>query len=217
MLGATTLSCAHGQCDALLAFLGCNSRQSAPIKEDPSVRFPNFYRTVPSRLDPDGGLLELDDLVIQGIQVASAHFFDGPRPLGRPCSENRWAYRYRVVRQGDIVFVKIEGDPRRCGQEYTLDDSGATYAVGADGQILRWRPGAGILDDFEDEPDAGRLVPAEERGAPAEGEAPELPSELLKRDAGTLDTWDIIVVPARPAPVGTSDPDAGTFSPDGGS
>jgi hypothetical protein len=50
----------------------------------------------------------------------------------------RDAHRYRVIRRGGIVFVRIDQDLEYCGLDYVLSlDSGVTYAISTDGRILR--------------------------------------------------------------------------------
>jgi hypothetical protein len=41
------------------------------------------------------------------------------------------------LRQGDIIFVRIDYKPESCGQTTRLLDGGATYAVSAAGKLLR--------------------------------------------------------------------------------
>ena len=156
-LAAATLSCVHGPCDPWVSLWGCRLR---PVQQDPNVQCPNFYETLPIEITADGGgIFEFDDLPVQALQVATEDYFQGPRPLGKPCSYpkdaftyRRDAYTYRLVRQGDIVFVKIVADPDKCGR-HGLSDEGATYAIGPDGEILHRHMGASLLDDYE--PDGG--------------------------------------------------------------
>lgn len=182
VLGAATLGCAHEPCESRTPLGGCPSR-STPA-QDRSVRCPDFYETEPTQIAADGGIFELDDLVIQALQVATGDFFEGPRPLGRPCSGERWAYSYRVVRRGDIVFVKITGKPQQCGLK-VISHAGATYAIDPDGKILHRHWGDTLLDDYEGHPDGGRRVSPSDLGV-IELEAPaNLPMEFFGGDAGT--------------------------------
>ena len=109
------------------------------------MRCPNFYAAIPTRLGADGGIFEFDDLLVQALQVATQDFFDD-LPV---CAAGRPVTKYRVTRQGDIVFVKIEGAPEKCG---------ASYAIDATGKILHRHLGSGVLpaDDDEHGPDAGQ-------------------------------------------------------------
>jgi hypothetical protein len=55
-------------------------------------------------------------------------------------SQSCWAGRgmqYRVIRQGEAIFVYVLRDLSACGLSYAVADSGAKYAISADGRILR--------------------------------------------------------------------------------
>jgi hypothetical protein len=55
----------------------------------------------------------------------------------RSCGNRQEAQRYRVIRQGNIIFVRIDEDTAFCGGGYLSLDSGAKYAISTDGRILR--------------------------------------------------------------------------------
>jgi hypothetical protein len=175
VLTTATLSCAHGPCNAWTSLWGCRSKWALP--QDPGVRCPNFYEAVPSRIGTDGGIFEFDDLLVQALQVATHDFFDDLTF----CAAGRPVTKYRAIRQGDIVFIKIEGDPEKCG---------ASYAIDATGKILHRHLGSSLFPaDDKDGDDGGS-----DKGQPTspskidvfEGDAPvALPEEFFARDAGT--------------------------------
>jgi hypothetical protein len=47
------------------------------------------------------------------------------------------AHRYRVIRQGDTIFVRIDDNPEFCGVRYVSLGTGVPYAISAEGRILR--------------------------------------------------------------------------------
>jgi hypothetical protein len=185
--------------------------------QDPTIRCPNFYGAIPTTM-ADGGIFEFDDLLVQALRVATEDFFGGSRPLGRPCSADKSAYSYRVVRRGDLVFVKIVGEPQRCGLN-VISHAGATYAIDADGKILHRHLGSTLLDDYEGAPDGGRPVSPSDLGV-IELEAPvTLPAEILGRDAGTHTDAGTSPEETAPRPDAKAwrNPDAGmAIRPDGG-
>ncbi|WP_157775194.1 hypothetical protein [Melittangium boletus] len=94
-----------------------------------SVELPVFNYDLP--LDTD-----LDGATLQAIRIAADNFLDAD-PKGKACAEKQSSYRYRAVRQGDIIFVRITYKPENCGQTVGMLDGGATYAVSAEGKLLR--------------------------------------------------------------------------------
>lgn len=94
-----------------------------------SVQLPVFD----SSLSPDA---DLDGYTLQAIRIAADDLLDAD-PTGLPCGEKQASYRYRALRRGDVIFVRIEFKPENCGRSMGMLDDGATYAVGVDGRILR--------------------------------------------------------------------------------
>lgn len=78
----------------------------------------------------------LDGAVMRALMIATNDYLR-PGDEGRPCWGSPQAHRYRVIRQGDIIFVDIEEDLEACGLQYLMLDSGVTYAISLDGRILR--------------------------------------------------------------------------------
>jgi hypothetical protein len=136
-----------------LALLSCArnpGRPVVPVGDDTSIVFPDLVQGDAIRVGERGGTYILDGMTLQALQVA-AHDFLPPGPEDRPCWERPEAYDYRVLRQGGIIFVHIHVAPGRCGREALTFDSGARYAISAEGRILR--------RVFEGEPEAP-FVPA---------------------------------------------------------
>lgn len=75
-------------------------------------------------------------VALKAIMIAANHFRP-PSAEEQPCWARPEAYRYRVIHQGNIIFVDISEDLEFCGMDYISLDSGASYAISVDGRILR--------------------------------------------------------------------------------
>jgi hypothetical protein len=129
------------------------------LEDDETIIFPNFHEQAAVHVGAGGTPYELEGVVLKAITIAANHF----RPLvaeDHPCWAKQEAYRYRVIRQGNIIFVDISEDLEFCGMDYSSLDSGATYAISVDGQILRRITGA--------HPDRVLSAPAPDAGFPHE-------------------------------------------------
>lgn len=127
----TLAGCAHRPCQTLGALLGCQcvTKIEQPRFQDMSVRLPVF--------DPKLSLdVDLDGYTLQAIRIAADDFLDAD-PTGLPCEDKQVSHRYRAVRQGDMIFVRIDFKPENCGWTLGMLDAGVTYAIGVDGRILR--------------------------------------------------------------------------------
>jgi len=124
---------------ALAILVSCVRSQSSsapPVHEDPSVVFPDFYRSPAIIVGERDKTYALDGVMFRALMVAANDLM--PSGTGsRLCWETLEARGFQVVRQGDIVFVSIHADLARCGQPFLMLDSGVKYAISADGRILR--------------------------------------------------------------------------------
>ena len=189
-----------------LTLSGCIRNPPPAVPEDDrSIVFPPFFEREAIEVGARGEPYELDGVTLRAIMVAANDFLP-PGASNPPCRNRQEAQRYRVIRQGDIIFVSIQEDPAFCGARYPALDSGVKYAVSVDGRILR-RISDGQPDESSplESPDAGRRKVQAEPGVP-----PALD-----------DTWND---PSRPMPPewrdGGSGPGltpAASTSPDGGS
>jgi hypothetical protein len=136
------------------------------VENDTSIVFPRFFEQPAIEVGTEGSAAELDGVTLRAIMLAANDYL----PAGdedRPCWKRLEAQRYRVIRQGTIVFVHIEDDPELCGLQYITLDSGVSYAISTDGRILRRVFGGspeGVL--IPESTDAG------ERALPAQAEPP---------------------------------------------
>lgn len=146
--GLLLSGCQHGQCPGFLSIFGCASQTTAAVDVDPSIRFPPFYAQTPQRVGRDEGTYELNGAVFRAIQVAANDFLP-PGTKNPPCWKTQAAHTYRVIRQGDILFVRIDEDPAYCGLKIAAMHSGAQYAIGLDGRILRRVLDGQPLEPFE--------------------------------------------------------------------
>ncbi|MGZ3458044.1 MAG: hypothetical protein ACXU86_06005 [Archangium sp.] len=94
-----------------------------------SVQLPDFD----ANLKPD---VDVDGYTLQAIRIAADDLLKAD-PTDLPCGEKQVSYRYRALRKGDVIFVRIEFKPENCGRTIGMLDDGATYAIGVDGRILR--------------------------------------------------------------------------------
>ncbi|RYZ39447.1 MAG: hypothetical protein EOO71_20040 [Myxococcaceae bacterium] len=177
----------------MVLFVGCMRRQGAASEpswvEDPSIAFPDFSARTALSADAPGQVYALDGALLRAVALAADAFL--PREHeGRSCWNRRESYRFRILREGDIAFVRIDADPRACTPDARLLDGGAIYAVGiSEGRILR------SLHDGEPDgtpvpasPDAGASASPPDTSIPVGdtswGESlPTFPARWL--DAGT--------------------------------
>jgi hypothetical protein len=123
--------CAHRPCQVLGDLFGCScvSKRPQPEYQDMRVQLPVFDHTLAPDVDVDG-------YTLQAIRIAADDLLNAD-PTGLPCGEKQVSYRYRALRKGDVIFVRIEFKPENCGRTVGMLDDGATYAIGVDGRILR--------------------------------------------------------------------------------
>jgi len=123
--------CAHGPCKALGSLFGCNCQKKLEpaVTQDMSIQLPIFDSTLPVDATLDG-------YVMQAIRIAANdHLPSGPPDL--PCERKQSSYEYKALKQGEVIFVRIDFKPSNCGGQIDLLDGGATYAISLDGRILR--------------------------------------------------------------------------------
>jgi hypothetical protein len=107
------------------------------LENDPSIVFPRLFEHTPVQVGGAGEVYELDGVVLRALMIAANHRFPSASQE-LPCSRKREAHQYRVIRRGDIVFVRIDQDLEFCGLDYIISlDSGVTYAISTDDRILR--------------------------------------------------------------------------------
>jgi hypothetical protein len=180
-------SCARGRCSMVMSLFECTPQKV--LAEEPSIKFPRFYEQDPIKVGTGDRTFELDGAVLRAVQIAANDFIP-PGTENPPCWATQVAHKYRVIRQGDIIFIRIDEDPARCGRQVMALHSGVQYAISPDGRILRR-----LLDGqpeglFSPEaPDAGhRGVPARPGVVPGYEPIEETPppsSPLESQDRGT--------------------------------
>jgi len=145
---------------SLYSCLRSPSPPSVRVEDDKSIRFPRFFEQQATKVGERGDPYELDGVTLRAIQIAANDFLP-PSNKNPPCEFRQEAQHYRVIRQGDIIFVYVYEDPKSCGFTSPALDSGAKYAISTDGRILRR-----VIDGQPEEPfepvnlDAGGWVPA---------------------------------------------------------
>jgi hypothetical protein len=158
-------------------------------EEDKSIRFPKFYEHFAVMVGKEGKIYDMDGETLRAINVAAADFIL-PESKERKCWETREAHRYRVIRQGDIIFVQIYLDPDYCTMGFGRLDYGVAYAIGKDGRILR-RLYPGEPEDWSSPPstDTGPLGPEYEVDPSRVGDTTNLPLDcgflkMMERSTG---------------------------------
>ncbi len=160
--------------------------RSPVIENDNSIAFPQFFAHSAIKVGSESVPYELDGVTLQAILIAANDFLP-PGKKERTCWDRQEAYQYRVIRQGEIIFVDISEDIAFCGLKYVSVDSGAQYAISTDGRILR------------------RLLGAEPEG-PVNPALPDAGSEkVLTAPDGGADPMP----PPLPAPASPQAPDGG--------
>lgn len=141
-----------------------------PRGDDKSILFPPFFEHEAGRMGADATAYEFDGELLRAMMIAANDFGRSP-DKSPPC----WAGRgtqYRVIRQGEIIFVYVYRDLSACGLSYAVADSGAKYAISADGRILRRvMDGEPLEPVSRDIQDGGYLAVPAELGTSAEFDA----------------------------------------------
>ncbi|WP_223641114.1 hypothetical protein [Corallococcus sp. EGB] len=171
-----------------LVLAGCmRAAASSPAKyeEDPSITFPSFFAQPAVSLGTEGTVYEMDGDVLRALTVAARDLLP-PQDATVSCGSRWESQQYRVVRQGDVIFIRIDEDPKACGRTQPALDSGASYAIHRDGRILRR-----LIDgqpDVAKPEDAGVTSTPGEPGTASPGVVGDGPSPFLPRswqDAGS--------------------------------
>ncbi|WP_205525512.1 hypothetical protein [Pyxidicoccus trucidator] len=158
---------------------------------DRSVTFPLTAAGEPLKVGSPGQAFDLDGEVLRALTIAADDLF----PPGLPattCRNRREAHTYRFIRQADVVFVYIEEDPAYCGQGFPAMDSGAKYAIGKDGRILRR-----VVDGI-DEDDAIWRLKTPDGGVVTVIAEPGVVPEVTTLDAPDSGILKVIQEPAEP-------------------
>jgi hypothetical protein len=193
----------------------CVLFQKPAQQEDTSIRFPNFHETFATIIGEQGKPYELDGVTLRAITIAANDFIP-PNYKSRWCWERQESHSYRVIRQGDIIFVQISSNPRACEPSVIPLDGGVKYAISTDGRILR-RLFDGEPEDLSPNADEqetrGTPVPDSLVGSTHWGKTdPNLPSWWF--DGGTRRPAS--ESPPTASPAAPDSPDAGSPVPDGG-
>ena len=99
--------------------------------QDWSIEFPSYWG---DQAKPD---VTLDGPTFRALQVAVADFMP-PTHQRRACMFTPAGHTYKILRQGDIIFIEMEIDMKACGSNSVALESEARYAISAtDGRILR--------------------------------------------------------------------------------
>jgi hypothetical protein len=154
-----------------LLFLSCvRSPYPAPVPvgDDRSIRFPDFHDQFAVQVGESSSPYQLDGVMLRALMIAANDYIP-PGTQALDCDMRQEAQLYRVIRQGDIIFVSVSFNSSFCRPKaYALDD-GARYAISTDGRILRRLVGI-EPDGFPREEPPGESIPVPNHlvGAPYE-------------------------------------------------
>jgi hypothetical protein len=180
-----------------------------PVGNDTSIRFPEFSDQRPIAVGETDSPYQLDGVTLRALMIAANDYI----PLstqGQDCLDRQDAQLYRVIRQGDIIFVSVSFNfSSSCQPKAFPLDGGARYAISTDGRILRRLVGI-EPDGFPREERPGKSIPVPDSKVggtqiPFDGPSPYLPRSW--QDAGPHS------VPSTPSS-GTHD--GGSLPLDGG-
>jgi hypothetical protein len=107
-----------------------------PVEDDRTVAFPAFHERSATSVGESGKHYTWDGELLQAVLIATNDFLPH-RTRDVPCGSRLESQRYHVIREGTVIFVYIYEDEGRCGGGYVSLDSGAKYAISAEGRILR--------------------------------------------------------------------------------
>jgi len=146
-----------------MCLFGCAPRP-APVVGDNTVNLPPFLGSEAIQVGAGDSFYEVDGAVLRAILIAANDFL-APVTERTPCADRPEAHRYRFMRQGDVIFVRINEDLAYCGRKTGALDSGASYAISLDGRILRRALDAGpeepaaVPDQQPPSQEPGELAP----------------------------------------------------------
>ncbi|RKG59950.1 hypothetical protein D7X30_13090 [Corallococcus sp. AB011P] len=158
---------------------------AAPVEDDRSIVFPQFFEQAPIQAGASDQPVVLDGAVLCALTLAADDYLP-PDRAEMPCTERRTSHVFRGIQSEDIVFVRIDLDPSACGGIQPGLDAGGRYAISRDGRILRR-----ILDGMEPYipfADGGVMEKAAPGVSPSFDPAHPRPLPFLNssRDAGSL-------------------------------
>lgn len=185
-----------------------------PVGNDTSIRFPDFSDQRPIVLGETGGPYQLDGVTLRALMIAANDYIP-PGTQEQDCLDRQEAQLYRVIRQGDIIFVSVSFNFfSSCQPKAYPLDGGARYAISTDGRILRRLVGI-EPDGFPREEPEGKGVPVPPSKLGSTDSPPRwdlLPPSIRRKlqDAGTAPT------PPAPTPAPSMPPDGGVPEMDGG-
>lgn len=176
-----------------------------PVEDDQSIRFPPFFETVGIKVGAKGAPYELDGVTLRALAIAANDFLP-PTDKRLPCEYRQEAHHYRIIRQGNIIFIYILPDDEYCGLLPAMD-GGARYAISTDGRILRR-----VIDGQPEDPAEPLGLDAGVWGPPSRpGIDPEFDARWNRPDAGHGNTeQDGGLTPPSPIPPPAAVPDAGS-------
>lgn len=134
---------------------GAPVSSAAPADEAPSLQVPQLLGVKATPVGEQGALYRLDGTTVRALTVATQDFFSASGQ-GKECWQNTEGHRYELFQQDGVTFVHITANFATCWQKFAPMDYGVTYAISAEGRILR--------RIFTGEPDDPYRLPVSDAG-----------------------------------------------------
>jgi hypothetical protein len=109
---------------------------SVHLEEDGAIIFPRFSGSAVEVASQLGMPYEVDGATLRALIIAVNDFLPADS-RAQPCWNRPESYRYRVIRQENIIFIRIHAAPSSCEGKVLMLDSGVRYAISTEGRILR--------------------------------------------------------------------------------
>jgi hypothetical protein len=124
-----------------------------PLEGEEAIVFPRFSGPAVEVASQPGIPYEVDGATLRALSIALSDFLPSDSSA-QPCWSRPESYRYRVIRQENIIYIRIHASPSSCEGKVLMLDSGVRYAISTEGRILRrvftgepsWDLGPAVLD-----------------------------------------------------------------------
>lgn len=113
---------------------------------DASIRFPRALKSPGLRLGQLEKRVRMDGAIVQAMMIVAKDFIP-PSSGGYDCFTKPGDFYFDVLRDGDIIFVRISPNYDSCESGLWPMDWGAKYAISTDGRILTQE------DNYDDGPE----------------------------------------------------------------
>jgi hypothetical protein len=155
---------------AVAALWGCVKNPAsppAPLQEDKAIVFPSFSGPAVEVASQSTISYDMDGVTLRALVTALDDFLPS-ESRNQHCWSRPESYRYRIVRQENVIYIRIHAAPSSCEGKVLMLDSGARYAISTEGRILRrlftgepdWNSGSAVRDGGPGQGDSGECPDA---------------------------------------------------------